>query len=122
MQHVMSGWNENDTQILGNNTLMHNFRTHAWNKTIQGELIAHQHARSMSCFSVRLSLFVPIALPIKTFVLIWGCPFSELIMRLKGSCSDWYQIAVFLQQEFHQLSSVISGACIRKVYPDSWCV
>ena len=37
MKAVMSGWTENDVKNLGNNTLMMNYHTHAWNKTIQGE-------------------------------------------------------------------------------------
>lgn len=37
MHAVMSGWTEHDVKNLGNNTLMLNYHTHAWNKTIQGE-------------------------------------------------------------------------------------
>lgn len=34
MKAVMLGWSEEDIKILGNNTLMLNYHTHAWNKTI----------------------------------------------------------------------------------------
>ena len=37
MKAVMLGWSEEDIKILGNNTLMLNYHTHAWNKTIQGK-------------------------------------------------------------------------------------
>ncbi|KAL0051025.1 hypothetical protein WJX82_000800 [Trebouxia sp. C0006] len=36
LKAVMLGRSEEDIKILGNNTLMLNYHTHAWNKTIQG--------------------------------------------------------------------------------------
>lgn len=43
MKAVMTGWTENDIKNLGNNTLMLNYHTHAWNKTIQGGHPNHGH-------------------------------------------------------------------------------
>jgi len=37
LKAVMLGRSEEDIKILGNNTLMLNYHTHAWNKTIQGK-------------------------------------------------------------------------------------
>ncbi|KAL0026089.1 hypothetical protein WJX79_009086 [Trebouxia sp. C0005] len=50
MKAVMLGWTEEDIKILGNNTLMLNYHTHAWNKTIQGlPLVTNDDHAVLAC-------------------------------------------------------------------------
>ncbi|KAA6426768.1 MAG: hypothetical protein FRX49_03093 [Trebouxia sp. A1-2] len=62
MKAVMLGWTEEDIKILGNNTLMLNYHTHAWNKTIQGK----QAVQSGKLLRNILLLYTTSGLPLVT--------------------------------------------------------
>jgi len=49
MKAVMLGWSEEDIKTLGNNTLMLNYHTHAWNKTIQGKQAVQSGFHEICC-------------------------------------------------------------------------
>ena len=88
----MLGRSEEDIKILGNNTLMLNYHTHAWNKTIQGK----QAVQSGMLLWIMLLLYTtdaisgtaPVALYRNSFLMFIACTKAAWLIANKPQSKE----------------------------------
>ncbi len=89
MKAVMLGWSEEDIKIVGNNTLMLNYHTHAWNKTIQGKQAVQSGKRLCNMLLLyiiyTISSTTLVALNRNCFLMSIACTKPVLLIAKKSS-------------------------------------